>query len=317
MRHSTVVADSVCIVGAAGQLGRELVRPYATCSAESALLIQGVDLPELDITDPDSVSAAMARWHPRVVINAAAYTDVDACESHAQQAYAVNAAGPANLAKACRENGATLVHVSTDYVFDGRKRTPYQPDDLPGPLSVYGKSKAEGEQRIRETLPNHVIVRTSWLFSLHGNNFVKTILKLARERDELRVVNDQVGRPTYAADLATVLLALAQSDARGVYHFANADTCSWHDFAVEIVRQAGMITPVRPMSSAQLNRPATRPAWSVLDTAKLTDHTGIVPRPWREALGECLAGLTLPGSETPQRSEVRKSCGDEWSARDD
>jgi dTDP-4-dehydrorhamnose reductase len=288
MRNSTVVADSICIVGAAGQLGRELVRPYETCATESAVLTQGVDLPELDITQPDSVSAALERWRPRAVINAAAFTDVDACESQHEKAYAVNAVGPGNLAKACRVNGIKLVHVSTDYVFDGGQRTPYEPEDLPNPQSVYGKSKAEGEGRVREALPDHIIVRTSWLFGVHGKNFVKTILRMASERDELRVVADQTGRPTYAADLAAVLLALAQSDLTGTYHFANAGVCSWHGFAGEIVRLWGLVKPVRPIDSEKLDRPAPRPAYSVLDTQKLTDHTGIAPRPWQEALTECL-----------------------------
>jgi dTDP-4-dehydrorhamnose reductase len=294
MRHSTIVADSILVVGANGQLGHELVRPQEICAAEAAPLVQGLDVPDVDITDAAGVSALLQKVRPRAVINAAAYTDVDGCERHAQQAFAVNATGPANLAAACRQVGCKLIHVSTDYVFDGRQRHPYDVDDAVNPQGVYGKSKAEGEQRIRDALPDHVIVRTSWLFGIAGKNFVKTILRLAAERDELRVVADQVGRPTSAADLAAVLLALAQSDLAGTYHFANAGECTWHAFATEIVRQAGLVRPVRPMCTADLGRPAPRPAYSVLDTRKLTDHTGIVPRPWQEALTECLAGLKQP-----------------------
>ncbi len=291
MRRNTIVADSIFVIGAAGQLGQELVRPYETCAPEAAVLMQGADLPEVDITDAARVMAALERVRPRAVINAAAYTDVDGCETHAEQAYAVNAAGPENLARACRQVGCKLVHVSTDYVFDGRKRTPYDVDDPVNPQGVYGKSKAEGERRIRESGVDHVIVRTSWLFGTAGKNFVKTILERVAQRDELRVVTDQVGRPTYAPDLAAVLLALAQSDLAGTYHFANAGECSWHAFATEVLRQAGWLKPVRPISAAELGRPAPRPAYSVLDTRRLTDDTGIVPRPWQAALADCLAGL--------------------------
>ncbi len=291
MRRNTIVADSILVIGAAGQLGQELVRPYETCAPETAALVQGADLPELDITDLACVTAAVERARPRAVINAAAYTDVDACESHSEQAFAVNAAGPGHLAQACRQVGCRLVHVSTDYVFDGRKRTPYDVDDPINPQGVYGRSKAEGERRVRESGADHVIVRTSWLFGTGGRNFVKMILQLAEQRDELRVVTDQVGRPTYAADLAAALLALAQSDMTGTYHFANAGECSWHTFAAEILRQAGRIRPIRSIGSADLGRPAPRPAYSVLDTRRLTDHTGIVPRPWPSALADCLAGL--------------------------
>lgn len=286
-----MVADSILVIGAAGQLGWELVRPREACAPEATIQVDGLDLPDVDITDSAGVAALLRTVRPRAVINAAAYTDVDGCESHVQRAYAVNATGPANLAAACRQVGAKLVHVSTDYVFDGRKRRPYDVDDPVNPQGVYGKSKAEGEQRIREVLPDHVIVRTSWLFGVAGKNFVKTMLKLAGEREELRVVADQVGRPTYAADLAVALMALAQSDLVGTYHFANAGECTWHAFATEIVRQAGRVCPVRPIRTADLDRVAPRPAYSVLDTGKLTDHTGIVPRPWQEALAECLAGL--------------------------
>lgn len=298
MRNSTVIADSILVVGSSGQLGHELVRPYATCAVEMALQIRGVDLPELDITHGASVLAAVEKARPRAVINAAAYTDVDGCEANAATAFAVNADGAANLARACRQVGCKLVHVSTDYVFDGRKRTPYDVDDRVNPQGVYGKSKAEGETRIREIAPDHILVRTSWLFGTHGKNFVKTILQMATERSELRVVADQVGRPTYAADLATVLVALAQSDLTGTYHFANEGTCTWNGLATEIVRQAGLTRLVRPMSTAEVGRPAPRPAYSVLDTQKLTSHTGIVPRPWQEALRECLAGLQPAVSPT-------------------
>jgi dTDP-4-dehydrorhamnose reductase len=297
MRSNTVIADSICVVGAAGQLGHELVRPQPVCGTEPSLVVQGLDLPEMDITRTESVQRTLERLRPRTVINAAAYTDVDGCESNSQAAYAVNATGPANLAEACRQIGAKLVHVSTDYVFDGRKRTPYEPEDAVNPQSIYGKSKAEGEQRVREILADHVIVRTSWLFGLHGKSFVKTILRLAAEKPELRVVVDQVGCPTYAVDLATAILVLGMSSRRGTYHFCGAGACSWFEFAVEIVRVAGMRTPVRPMTTAELSQAAPRPAYSILDTSVTTDHTGLVPRPWQEALAECLDQLHPRHSE--------------------
>ena len=289
-RHSTAGADVVAVVGAAGQLGCELLRPQRTCGP-TPRVVHGLDIDQVDITRYESVTAMFERLRPGLVINAAAYTDVDGCESQVEQAFAVNATGPQHLARACREYGARLVHVSTDYVFDGRKHSPYLPEDPVNPQSVYGKSKAEGEQRVRQTLADHVIVRTSWLFGAGGRNFVKTILQAATERPELHVVTDQVGCPTYAKDLAAALLALGLSDRTGTYHFCNAGVCSWNAFASRILELAGLSTPVRPMTTAQLKRPAPRPAYSVLDTSRLTEHTGIQPRSWQEALAECMAEL--------------------------
>lgn len=287
--NSTPAASTICIVGAKGQLGFELLRGLSAHPAA----VHGLDVDQVDITRPDSIAATMQRLRPTLLINAAAYTDVDGCQGKPELAYAVNGTGPGLLAAACREHGCRLLHVSTDYVFDGTKTTPYLPDDPVNPQSVYGKSKAEGEQRIRESLADHVIVRTSWLFGVHGHNFVKTILRLAGQRDFLAVVTDQVGRPTGARDLAAALLALAGTPFCGTCHFANAGTCTWNRFAAEIVRLAGLTTPVRPMTTAELNRPAPRPAWSVLDTTSFTEKTGIQPRPWQVALAECVAELLM------------------------
>jgi dTDP-4-dehydrorhamnose reductase len=235
---------------------------------------------------------------PSLVINAAAYTDVDGCETHESDALAVNATGPANLAEACGQCGARLVHVSTDYVFDGIKGTPNLPDDPIAPQSAYGRTKADGERRVRELLPDgHVIVRTSWLFGMHGKNFVKTILKLAAERPELRVVTDQVGCPTYAPDLAAALLICGLSATTGTFHFCNAGACSWNEFAAEIVRLTGAPCRVLPRTTAELNRPAKRPAWSVMSTESFTDATGVEPRPWPQALSECWLKLCQLGGQ--------------------
>jgi len=263
-------------------LGRELVRQLhelkqcrlATCWGSS----------ELDIKDREDVATKLGRLKPTIVLNAAAYTDVDGCERNQELAHAVNAAGPAHLAEACRQIGAIVVHFSTDFIFDGTACRPYQPQDSANPISVYGHSKWNGEEAIRQACVDHLIIRTSWLFGPGGRNFVDTILARAETGQPLRVVTDQVGRPTFSSDLAEAVLALLDARARGVVHFANADSCSWFEFAVEIVRQAGLSTIVEPITSDQLDRPARRPAYSVLDTEGYTKITGRSIASWRDAL---------------------------------
>lgn len=282
------VAESLCIIGAKGMLGRELVRLCSEGPSAISAKMHALDIEEIDISAPKSVSEVFGRLCPRVVINAAAYTDVDGCESHEDRAMSVNAEGPANLARACRESGARLVHVSTDYVFDGSKTSPWLPDDPVRPINVYGRSKAAGDENVRRLLPNHVIVRTSWLFGVQGKNFVRTILQLSMNREEVTVVTDQVGRPTFAADLAEALLRMAAADCTGTYHFANAGVCSWNELACEIVRLSGRRCRVLPMLTSQLERPAARPAYSVLDTGRIERELGIRPRHWKEALADCM-----------------------------
>ncbi len=281
-------AESICIVGAKGMLGTELVRLCREGSPAVFAAMHALDIEQIDISDAKSVSDAFKRLCPRVVINAAAFTDVDGCESHQEQAMSVNAEGPANLARACRESGARLVHVSTDYVFDGSKTSPWLPGDPIRPLSAYGRSKAAGDENIRRLLPDHAIVRTSWLFGVHGKNFVKTILQLSMNREEVTVVTDQIGRPTYAADLAEVLLRIATADCAGTYHFANAGECSWNEFACEIIRLSGRRCGVLPLLTSELKRPAVRPAYSVLDTEKIERDLAVRPRHWKEALADCV-----------------------------
>lgn len=291
-----MIADErILIVGGKGMLGRELSAVARARGERRGAEVYDFDVEEIDITAADRVMRTLADLRPRLVINAAAYTDVDGCESHEEAATAVNADGPGNLAAACRAVGGRLIHVSTDYVFNGSKSSPWLPDDPIAPLNAYGRSKARGDDRIRETLADHAIVRTSWLFGFHGKNFVKTILKLSGEREELRVVTDQVGRPTYARDLADALLAIGRTAARGTFHFCNAGACSWNDFATEIVQLAGSKARVLPTTSAEFVRPAARPAYSVLSTESFTEATGITPRPWQQALSECVAELLRAG----------------------
>ena len=305
----------ICIIGSQGMLGRELVglledglrlsalasrfadwRRRADFRADAGDVIgvrlTAVDLDELDITKPEAVRSVLGGLRPTMVINAAAYTDVDGCESHEAEAMAVNATGPANLAQACSEFGSRLVHVSTDYVFDGLGAEPYTPGHPIAPQSVYGTSKAAGEEAVRRILPDgHTIVRTSWLFGVHGKNFVKTIMRLTSERSELRVVTDQVGCPTYAADLAAALLVVGLGGVTGTHHFCNAGACSWNRFAAEIVRLSDARCRVLPQTTADMKRPASRPAYSALSTDSFARATGVVARPWPEAMAECLAAL--------------------------
>lgn len=282
----------VLVTGAGGQLGLDLVDAFA--DHEVAALGRA----ELDVGDEPAVAAAVGDHAPDVVLNAAAYTDVDGCESDPDRAHRVNALGPWWLARACERTGATLVTFSTDYVFsgppqrgpDGRLRGWSEFDAL-RPLNVYGRSKAAGEQLVRETLPAHHIVRTAWLCGARGPNFVRTILRLGRERDELSVVDDEVGSPTFTRDLARAVRALAVSGRHGTLHLVNEGRCSRHELAVRALQLAGVEVPVRPVGSDAFRRPAARPTFSVLDTrhARLS---GVGPLPsWERGLADLVAEL--------------------------
>ena len=265
----------IFLTGGDGQLGRALRRILSAhdllAPAES----------EADIRDP-RVARLIAEARPDVVIHAAAYTDVDGAEANPDRAFAVNALGSRHVAQGAAESGARLIAVSTDYVYDGTKDGPYREDDPVAPLGLYGASKLAGEREILKAKPDAVILRTAWLYG-EGKNFVETILRLARGRDELRIVDDQHGSPTAAADLATVIAALLQTPCAGVYHAVNAGTCSWYEFAREILRLAGIDRRVVPIRSSELVRPAKRPANSVLDCGKLA-ALGVTLRPWQDAL---------------------------------
>ncbi|MBQ6138661.1 MAG: dTDP-4-dehydrorhamnose reductase [Methanobrevibacter sp.] len=273
----------IMITGAYGMLGsdlREVLKNFELIATGSK---------DLDISDEEKVMDLICEKSPDLVINAAAYTAVDDCESHYDEAYAVNAIGPKNLAIACRKQDIPLVHISTDYVFDGNKRTPLIETDKLGPQSAYGKTKLEGEKFIQENTDKYFILRTAWLYGLHGNNFVKTMLDLAETHDEITVVNDQIGSPTYSLDLAVAITNLLHSDKYGIYHVTNEGECSWYDFAKLIFELSNLDVNVIPVSTEEFPRPAPRPHYSVLDNKKW-NASGFVPmRDYKEALGAYLS----------------------------
>lgn len=270
----------IVVVGARGMLGHDLMELYGNDA-------RGVYHDEMEIISPVSVEKVLKDLRPKVVINAIAYTDVDGCETNQTRAFQVNGEGVLNLARVTAEIGAKLVQVSTDYVFDGNKGTPWIEDDQVNPLSVYGRSKLAGEENARFN-PDHLIVRTQWLYGLHGKNFVETMLRLGKEKDEISVVHDQIGSPTWTVDLSRAIRALIQNGCRGTYHVANAGSCSWCEFAAAIFDESGFDTVVKPITTLELGRPAPRPLYSVLDCGKLLRDTGFVPDGWREALNKYL-----------------------------
>lgn len=293
------------ITGAGGQVGQEL----GARGRKAGFDILALARDDLDITDREAVVQAIAGGAPGIVINAAAYTAVDRAESEPEIAYAINAAGAGHIAKACAEASIPILHISTDYVFDGRGTRPYSEDDPIAPQSVYGASKAAGEEAVRNAAAQHIILRTSWVFGAQGSNFVKTMLRLAGERDELAVVNDQQGCPSAASDIANVLLTLAGRALRnrdsfpwGTYHFCNHGVTSWHGFASAILREAARrgarSIPARGIPTTDYPTPAQRPAWSVLDCSKLEETFGIAPRPWEKGLGEVLDVVVGPADST-------------------
>jgi dTDP-4-dehydrorhamnose reductase len=286
----------VLVTGAGGQVGHELRRLRWPAGYEVA----AYDRAGLDIAQRDAVFAAVASERPGIVVNAAAYAGVDKAESERDAAYAGNCTGPANLATACREAGIPLIHISTDYVFDGSKSGPYREDDPVSPLGAYGETKEEGDRAVREALPAHVILRTAWVYSVHGHNFVKTMLRLAADRPVLRVVADQIGSPTSAADIAAAIATIVQRIAAGntrwgTYHFAGGGAVTWHGFATAIFEEAapwrGAPPRIDAISTADYPTPARRPANSVLDCTRIGEAFGIVPRPWREQLADVIREL--------------------------
>ncbi len=274
------------VTGSYGQLGRAVL----AAAASRGLTAVGRDLDTLDITDPAATSAAFAALHPAVVVNCAAWTEVDACETDPDRAMAVNGAAVGHLAAACRGLGALLVHISTDYVFEGSAGRPYREDDPVGPTSVYGRSKLEGE-RLAASTPEHLVARTAWLYGHGGRHFIGAIrAQLDSGATELRVVSDQHGCPTFCDDVAGALLDLVDRGARGVVHVANTGATTWHGLATEIVRRLGAAIPVRAVTTAEFPRPAPRPAYSVLDTTRLTGLLGRRLPSWEDALGRYLGG---------------------------
>jgi dTDP-4-dehydrorhamnose reductase len=280
----------VTLFGASGLLGQELVKELG---GEQLIALSSKDV---DLRDRTRIREAVRDSRPDWVLLSAAYTDVDGCESNRDLAFAINCAGAVHVVEAALETGSRLLFVSTDYVFDGTKRSAYETDDVRNPASVYGKSKAKAEERLLEILPDVCIARTSWLFGHGGKCFPATILKLASTRPEISVVNDQRGSPTFARDLASALVELCRKSARGIVHVTNSGDCTWHEFATEIVSAVGLSTKVKPVSTAEFPRPAPRPAYSVLSPASLQAY-GMQMPDWRDALLRYLRSLpSVPAS---------------------
>ena len=270
-------AMRLLVTGAAGMLGRDVVAAAAGAGHEVAALARA----DLDITDADAVSAAITGARPDAVINCAAWTDVDGAEADEPGATAVNGAGAGHVASAAAAIGALVIQVSTDYVFDGDAREPYPESAPTGPRSAYGRSKLAGEHAVAAATERAAIVRASWLFGPHGKNFVDTMRRLGAERDELAVVDDQIGCPTYTGHLASALVAIAENGPTGVMHVAGGGRCSWFDLAVAIFEETGLHCVVRPQSTADAGRPAPRPAFSAL--ASTRSDAPVLP-PWRDGL---------------------------------
>lgn len=279
----------VLISGANGQLGWELQR-----TAPEGMAITACTSAELDISNGQQVADVLARLAPDVIINAAAYTAVDKAESETKRAFAVNRDGVVNLAAAGVDIGARVIHLSTDFVFDGLQSHPYLPNDKPNPTGVYGASKLAGERLLLQKDPNCAIIRTAWVYSAHGNNFVKTMLRLMAERDELGVVADQIGTPTWANGLAQALWRIMDKGLAGIYNWTDAGVASWYDFACAIQEEAlalGLLqksVPIRPLRTADYPTPAHRPPYSVLDKSSLWGKLGAAAPHWRVGLKKML-----------------------------
>ncbi len=275
------MTDKILITGAGGQLGTSLTK----------LLPEAIltDKNELDITNENDVNSFVKNNNINIIINCAAYTNVDKAEEETDLAEQINTVGAKNLA----ETGRKIIHVSTDYVFDGQNNIPYKTEDKPSPISIYGKTKLAGEKEVLKN-PQSVVIRTAWLYSSYGKNFVKTMLKLGSEKEQITVVNDQIGTPTYARDLAKAIVDILpqiNTKTSGIYHFTNEGVCSWYDFATEIMHMANKKCKVLPISSSEYPTKATRPNYSLLDKSKIKNTFNINIRHWRQALVDCLKEL--------------------------
>jgi dTDP-4-dehydrorhamnose reductase len=293
----------ILFTGANGQLGHEIKR----AAIKKELWAVGLTHHELDITQPESINAVISKINPTVIINCAAYTAVDQAESEPEPAFAVNQHGPAQLAKACSDHNIAFIHISTDYVFDGRKDSAYVENDPICPIGIYGQSKAAGEAQIAQLIKKYIIIRTSWLYGCHGNNFVKTMIRLGRTKDRIGVVDDQFGSPTHAADLAEAVLTVAcnilQDDFSqwGIYHFANQGIVSWYEFAKNIFeiiskKMELKLTKLDPLTTDQYPTVAVRPEYSVLSVKKISQQFGINPPFYLDSLKEMLARMLAESS---------------------
>lgn len=273
----------VLVTGAAGQLGQSL---QFIASQYPDIRFAFCDSKELDIANPDNCKQVFSKYKPSYCINAAAYTAVDKAENEPEKAHLINVIGAKNLAEVSKEYNTILLHISTDFVFDGNKNTPYNEEDLTNPTGVYGQTKLDGETTVEQTWEKYFIIRTSWVYSPFGHNFMKTMLRLASERDTISVVNDQVGTPTNALDLAEALLTIVTSGKStfGIYHFSNEGACSWYDFAKEIFLVNGISINLQPIPTSNFPAPAKRPAFSVLDKSKIKTVFGLKIKSWQESL---------------------------------
>jgi len=282
---------NILITGANGQLGNEM-RILGAQQSQHKLFY--TDVEDLDITNKSAIYDYVSNHDIELIVNCAAFTAVDRAENEEPLARLLNALAVLNLGEVATEKGAKIIHISTDYVFDGKAYTPYREIDCPNPASAYGRTKLEGEQLLMQACPAAVIIRTAWLYSEFGNNFVKTMLRLGRERDSLNVVFDQIGSPTYALDLAQAIMTIINADKwiAGVYHFTNEGVCSWYDFTKAIHQLAGIECNVTPIRSEQYPTPTERPHYSVLDKAKIKEDYGVAVPHWYEALQRCVSKLT-------------------------
>lgn len=273
----------VLVLGAKGMLGSEIVM-----CLKSFFNVIPYGKEEIDITNKFLTKNKIEEISPEIVINAAAYTDVEGCEKNSEHAFKVNAQGVKNVAEACREIGSKIVHISTDYIFDGIKKTPYNEDDQPCPINVYGKSKLEGENLIKKTCEDFLIIRSEWLYGMRGRNFINFIIDASEKESKLKIVDDQVGSPTYTKDLSAAIAVLIKNGCKGIYNAANSGKCSWYEFASKIKEFKNIRVEILPITSDKSNRIARRPANSVLNCNKLKADTGFVFRNWVEALKEFL-----------------------------
>lgn len=297
---------SILLVGAEGQVGKELQKTLPRLEGIFGPIV-AVGRSQLDLSDLDAITAKVANIQPQLIVNAAAYTAVDKAESEPSVAHLINAQAPEALAKAAANCGAALIHISTDYVFSGQEPSPRSETDEVGPLSVYGKTKLAGEEAIRAVLDRHIILRTAWVYGVYGKgNFVKTMLRLAKNRSELSVVADQVGSPTWAKDIAETLIELAKKLSEdpqqysGTYHFTNSGTASWHEFANAVFEEGKalgeslQVETVHPITTEEYPTPAKRPPYSVLDCQKITDCLGQAAPHWRTSLQQMLKQYLAP-----------------------
>lgn len=277
----------ILVTGANGQLGFDVIKELNKRNVECL----GIDKKELDITDSNAVSNFIIKVNPECVIHCAAYTAVDKAEDESEICYKVNAEGTENIAKACKILNAKIIYLSTDYVFDGQGDAPFEVDGSIYPLSVYGKTKYEGELKVKENLSKYFIVRISWVFGLNGNNFVKTMLKLGKEKDSINVVCDQIGSPTYTSDLALLLCDMVESEKYGVYHATNDGMCSWAEFATEIMKKANLNCVVNPIPTSEYKTKAVRPLNSRLSKKSIVENGFNLLPTWKEALDRYLESI--------------------------